>query len=177
MELIRALRLWLTIVMFGVLSSGAGSPSILPQHHQEGKVKILGTYEFVSQEFILTKPINERKILASPDWRGLWQFYNGHYSTVLMKVVQPVLSPVASAQSDQLDLSDQGEFEAFAGVYTVKGNQLVLTSTLAEQAFYVGQRTKLRLEIRGRLLVLTEVLRPHVEDMREGKIITTLKAL
>lgn len=80
--------------------------------------KLDGVYEFVSETTVLVKPkevVNKR---AAPEWVGLWQLRNGHYSRVLMKSRRDEFF-------DPKNFADLG-FESFAGPYELKAGSVML---------------------------------------------------
>ena len=123
-----------------------------------------GTYEFVSENTVLTGPIKMESSRRAPQWGGLWQFHNGYYSRILMKRKREKFF-----NSNKIkDL----EFEASGGSYKVKGNSIVFMENYTLHPFDVDRSKIAVCQIEGNTLTLVETLHPGVEDTREGSITT-----
>jgi hypothetical protein len=131
--------------------------------------KLDGVYEFVSESVVLTKPKKTAHKLTSPEWNGIWQFQNGYFTSVLMKKRRDTFFNPQKRE-------DFG-FESSAGSYEIKGNGIMLTQSYTFHPFEAGRSILMDYRFDGDTLVLTQTLKPYVEDLREGTITIVLRRL
>lgn len=127
-----------------------------------------GVYEFVSETTFLTKPTQSTNNRTPPAWRGIWQFQNGRFTSVLMKARRD-----AFFNCKNQDLG----FESSAGAYEADEKNVTLTQTYTLSPFDVDRSLQMAYQIDGYSLTLTQTLYPYVEDLREGRVVTTLRRL
>jgi len=134
-----------------------------------GAYKLDGVYEFVSESVVLTEPEKTSYKRTSPEWGGIWQFQNGHFTSVLMKGRRDnFFSP-----KKREDLG----FESSAGPYEIRGKTIRLIQTYTFHPFEVDRSIHLDYQFVGNTLALTQTLQPYVEDLRKGAITTVLRRL
>lgn len=136
--------------------------------HSQSDIRLDGVYSFVREEVTLLKPRRETRVLAPPEWTGVWHFSNGSYSSVLMLDKRPSFFDVKNP--------DLG-YESFAGRYTVDGDRLVLARDFSAHPFLRGHTTVMQYRFEDDLLILTNTLAPRLEDLREGTISVVLTRL
>jgi hypothetical protein len=131
--------------------------------------QLTGTYEFLSEVTALTKPDNAKITRLAPEWGGLWQFYDGHYSRVLMK----------RKRDKFFDAKGVGdlEFEASAGSYRPTTNGILLTEDYTLHPFDVGRSRRVSCRLDGNTLTIIRRVEPGVEDLREGTVTTILRRI
>jgi hypothetical protein len=153
-----------TLISVALLAFAGGGVA-----YDETKSKrIEGVYELVSQETRLTKPSPKVYALSPPQWKGLWLIQNGHFSSVLSRTERK-----GFFDSKERDLG----YESFAGIYEVKGNEIVFTQTLSLHPFYEGRPVVMKYTMKNNTLTLTQALHPTVEDLSEGEITIILRKI
>jgi len=126
-----------------------------------------GTYEFVSESTVLTRPNTLDVSRTAPEWGGRWQFHNGYYSSILMKRNRETFF-----KSNKIE--DLG-FEASSGSYMMKKDSILFTEDYTLHPFNVGRSDVLACKIEGSTLTLVDALHPTVEDLREGTVTIVLR--
>jgi hypothetical protein len=125
------------------------------------KPEVDGAYDFVSEKSALTAPEKTTTTRTAADWEGKWIFCNGHYSRIMKaKRVSPD--------------SSQYLIESSAGSYELNGEKLRLNVEISWLMFPPGLES-FDYHFDGDLLILTQTLKPYVENMSEGTITTTLR--
>jgi hypothetical protein len=164
----------LNLVLTAVVVLALGSTLCFPQNGtiDNGKRPVSlptvldGTYEFISQDTWIVKPVTEHTRKISPDWSGQWHFHDGLFASVMMQ----------KGRTKFLECEDRDlGFEAFAGKYSLRSRTLFMEQSISLAPFYEGRTVTMSYTKRGSVLELTHTLKPHVEDEREGKVVIILK--
>jgi hypothetical protein len=66
-------------------------------------------------------------------------------------------------------------FESNAGTYEVTKNTLSMRNSISLSPSQYGKPTTLQFELKGSYLTLKQTLRPRVENLADGEVITVLK--
>ena len=134
-----------------------------------GSDKLDGVYEFVSESVVLTEPEKTAYKRISSEWGGIWQFQNGYFTSVLMKRRRDTFFNPQKRE-------DFG-FESSAGPYEIEGKSIRLIQTYTFHPFEVDRSILVDYRFDGDTLVLTQTLKPYVEDLRRGTITIVLRRL
>jgi hypothetical protein len=156
--------------MIVVISSVAAinAPQVQPMYVEANA--LVGTYKFVSESTVLTKPEHTSTRRAAPDWAGIWQIQSGYYTRVLMRRRRDNFF--------QAKTRENWGFESFAGPYDIlDSNEILLHQAFALNPLEVDGAARMKYKIAGDTLTLVQDLKPRVEDLREGTITTVLKRI
>jgi hypothetical protein len=138
--------------------------------HAPNASELEGVYELVSQTTEIKKPQAVSSTRSTPEWVGMWQFQNGHFTQLMMK-----------ARRDTFFSSDSRSnlgFDAYGGSYELMSpGTLLLHLKYAINPFNVDRGIKLQYEVNENKVTLIETLQPKVEDLREGRITTILRKI
>ncbi|MEO8649807.1 MAG: hypothetical protein ABI539_11635 [Acidobacteriota bacterium] len=161
----KKLLIVIVIAVFCYLYFG-GALAIAQDHGSSEKVNnINGVFEWISEEVRTTRP-NNYSLTTSENWQGQWQIYDGYFSSVLMK-------------RDRFNFFDRKNsdlgYESFAGTYMISKDEIVFVQTFSLNPLYNGRPVTMKYRLNGDKLVLKQILRPTIEDSREGEITITLK--
>jgi hypothetical protein len=167
MESMSRLTVFVLVASLILACSAQSKNSVEGQVDTISPDKLHGVYEFVSESVILTEPKKVDYKRTSPEWEGMWQFQNGHFTRVLMKRRR-------DAFFNPQKREDFG-FESSAGPYELEGKSLRLIQAYTFHPFEVDRSIVMNYHFDGDTLVLTQTLQPYIEDLRKGTIKTVLR--
>ena len=126
-----------------------------------------GIYQFVSETADLTEPSAITTIKMAPQWEGIWLFQKGYYSALITEKGREAIY-------NNRTNTNVGAF-AYAGKYQVLDTKLILQQEYAISPLEVNRSRTMEFKHQGDLLIFTQQLRPYMEDIRNGMVITVLK--
>lgn len=144
------------------LFNGVCYTQIKPQSDVEGN------YEFVSHQIDTTKPTRARVLLSPPEWSGMLQISNGFFTKIQVNT-----SPSSQSECEK----PSGIYDFSAGKYSIEGDLIILYQTYAIHPYFRGRPVAMNFKFEGDMLILSQVLTPTLEDMREGTSIMTWKRI
>lgn len=146
-------------VMYLIVCSLQGGGFAVGQKDLVNPSGVKGIYDFVSETKVLTAPNKTTIKRTAAEWKGLWQFCDGHFSVIMKR--KTVVPSEYSVQS-------------YGGSYNIEGNKIRLNIEVSELLFPPNWKL-VEYHLDGDELVIIETLESHVESLSEGTVTTVLR--